>query len=1555
MIGKRVRVSTSVRREDGESDPIPVKRPRVGKGAGEGEESDEEGEEETWNADAFAAKQTMGRERSMTEYFRNEGYEPEGYEPEPEVAPFDVADFFPAVDPTRQTDAEMHANRKAWVDDENLTLIREEGTDRMWLYDKDAIEVLGIMRGQAHDGYRSRDYYLYDRQKLKPVRWTRESLEASEFASCPGRAPSCEGYGDKQQRLELFLLKKSYGVDQAKGLATRDRLSIYLTGVNRTGESVCLTVRGFSPYLYVRVPQTWKRGGDIRAIAYAQNLVTLLSSAMSRNLTYQLKRKGGEFMRRRLGNLDCAKEPVLGWNYCRNWKDIYTCKGREALDDFVRIDFAHPALIVEARRLLDQPAGADGRPYSAWYWDPNGRDRRKRGVNNVCLPEGGVFAVYEGNVDYVNRFLIDAELKSSSWIALDAGAHHPVPEERRVTSAHYEFECRWSDVRMVRPDERFHGAGEDVAVICETQPAIMVGSFDYEMVPNETMQFPTPVNEPIVQASYHAYRETTGEHHRYLFCVGDLEKPDKPPPPDVDMEDMMEVDQGEGQVEGEGEDEMDRVKVYSYETEREMLIKLCEFKQVMGAQLLSGWNSNNYDLPYLVNRCRVLGLSCADNLGLMADRRVTWRSTKTNHGTMKTSVNIAGVVSYDLMYHIRELKQSFKSSALAYACEELLKISKLEFSYSLIRRYQKTATGRYYLAAYCNRDVEVLVQMIRKEKTLIVMLEESAKTNTPIQELRDRGSLYKIFMTLLTGAREHAMELFGAPAVYPVVEAKESGYKGATVLDPTTGYYRDCIVGVVDFASLYPSCMRAHNLCFTTILAEETITRLGLVEGRDYTRAPNIVAIDPETQKITYGDNSGNPAFATEAYQRGLVPLIETILFFGRKCTKRQMGAVFKVLKFMARAAEGCRDRYRELLEKHYTPAMRASAHDWRSKDRDEQLAYVLRRELALLSRSTASMAEIVERLQFENDWLDARQLAEKIIMNSIYGFFGCAKSKVALLELAFTITCLGRWDIAITSRYTYKYINREHGYPFDAIPVYGDTDSVFMKYVFPKRWTVDPAWPELGPRFEAPPLRVQASTVLQYGPVIQDELNRYYERKIGNKIINVEFEKMYWYLLLAGKKCYAGLLEDNGGHKYVDIKGLKSKRRDCSKVLNDAQRAVIAGITCGDVESAMEAAYSCLLRLQRHEVPLYELRQSCSISKYPEEYSPMTAGPAVAIKNQERTGKRALPGDRISYVITTCTEPIEPERDTPEQALEKRRKRLAKAPKELSHTLCFGKDGKLQLGRGMVPVKGPPKAPAEKGKNPYKLMRFARKREVAEDTLYAIRNGLTYDERHYVESAWKNFAKLLKHCLPGGEDALRDRLLRTPEMRAAKSMADVHYGQLETLEIRIEVLEQENTEEARQEIAMLRERIAKLQHGRLTKEFQRQVKSSCSLCDRNLSRQDVRELGADRLFADLVGGARVTLYCRACIDKGLAANGHRAVKERLQGLESTYDGLYQKCVTCTKRSGITDAETIRSTIERCEALDCSTLFERITTTFEVQKCTKELRNNMLENCTSLC
>ena len=62
------------------------------------------------------------------------------------------------------------------------------------------------------------------------------------------------------------------------------------------------------------------------------------------------------------------------------------------------------------------------------------------------------------------------------------------------------------------------------------------------------------------------------------------------------------------------------------------------------------------------------------------------------------------------------------------------------------------------------------------------------------------------------------------------MEAPEQGYEGATVLDAEKGAYYTPITAL-DFASLYPSIMMAHNLCYSTLMDTH---KYGNIPGIEY-------------------------------------------------------------------------------------------------------------------------------------------------------------------------------------------------------------------------------------------------------------------------------------------------------------------------------------------------------------------------------------------------------------------------------------------------------------------------------------------------------------------------------------------------------------------------------------------------------------------------------------------------------------------------------------------------------------------------------------------------
>ena len=106
-------------------------------------------------------------------------------------------------------------------------------------------------------------------------------------------------------------------------------------------------------------------------------------------------------------------------------------------------------------------------------------------------------------------------------------------------------------------------------------------------------------------------------------------------------------------------------------------------------------------------------------------------------------------------------------------------------------------------------------------------------TGVPFNYLLARGQSIKVLSQLFRKAND---EGYVIPALRG--EGTDEQYEGATVIEPKKGYY-DVPIATLDFSSLYPSIMMAHNLCYTTLLNRDTIERLKLQLGVDYIRTPN--------------------------------------------------------------------------------------------------------------------------------------------------------------------------------------------------------------------------------------------------------------------------------------------------------------------------------------------------------------------------------------------------------------------------------------------------------------------------------------------------------------------------------------------------------------------------------------------------------------------------------------------------------------------------------------------------------------------------------------------
>merc|ERR1719145_194665 len=180
-----------------------------------------------------------------------------------------------------------------------------------------------------------------------------------------------------------------------------------------------------------------------------------------------------------------------------------------------------------------------------------------------------------------------------------------------------------------------------------------------------------------------------------------------------------------------------------------------------------------------------------------------------------TEVTIEGRVQFDMIVVI-QAEHKLRSYSLNAVSAEFLGEQKEDVHHSMIGDLFKTsAETRRRLAVYCLKDAYLPMQLIDKLLCMYNYVEMARVTGTPINFLLTRGQMIKVVSQLLRKARQLQF-------VMPTLRSEKSDdkYEGATVLEPLCAYY-DKPIATLDFASLYPSIMMAHNLCYTTLVPAE--------------------------------------------------------------------------------------------------------------------------------------------------------------------------------------------------------------------------------------------------------------------------------------------------------------------------------------------------------------------------------------------------------------------------------------------------------------------------------------------------------------------------------------------------------------------------------------------------------------------------------------------------------------------------------------------------------------------------------------------------------------
>jgi DNA polymerase I len=370
---------------------------------------------------------------------------------------------------------------------------------------------------------------------------------------------------------------------------------------------------------------------------------------------------------------------------------------------------------------------------------------------------------YEADILFPNRFLIDK----------DVGGGVEVPARRldddRLQVHHAE----------VRP--------------AEVDADLRVNTFDIEV--DDRRGFPEDGEEPIVCLTSHdSYRD------EYVLWV--WEGPDATvAPPDALP--------GYDQIGDEA-----RVEVRSFPTEERMLDDFLGYVETTDPDVLTGWNFEEFDAPYLLDRLELLDPDADESLAAERLSRVdeVWRGGWGGP-------DVKGRVVFDLLYAYKRTQFTELESYRLDAVAELeLDVGKERYSGDIGDLWEDEPER---LLEYNLRDVELCVEIDRKQAVVAFWDEVRRFVGCLLEDAPTPGDAVDVYV-LHNAHGRFALPTKGQQA------AEE--FEGGAVFEPVTGVREN--VTVLDLKSLYPMCMVTINASPETKVDPETY------DGETY-RAPN--------------------------------------------------------------------------------------------------------------------------------------------------------------------------------------------------------------------------------------------------------------------------------------------------------------------------------------------------------------------------------------------------------------------------------------------------------------------------------------------------------------------------------------------------------------------------------------------------------------------------------------------------------------------------------------------------------------------------------------------
>ena len=335
------------------------------------------------------------------------------------------------------------------------------------------------------------------------------------------------------------------------------------------------------------------------------------------------------------------------------------------------------------------------------------------------------------------------------------------------------------------------------------------------------------------------------------------------------------------------------VVIYACDTEEEVLATFALLVRQHDPDFVVAYNGVNFDNPFMARRAELLQVDDFWYLSRTPTRPCRLREQKLSSGGRGDNklryFAFLGRANLDqYVFFSVEFTQE-PSTKLDHFARKILNDQKKPMDYSeIVPCWKEGPGGRGRIANYCLHDCVLLSDLDDACKITLGTCVMAHTVDVLFEQVYFRGQQLRFVAQLRRRARER-VDVTGFPQLMNEPEGGFlvnlfSKFKGATVNDPEPGFYRTPVV-VLDWASLYPSIMKAANLSHDSLVYDPELQRRADVE--------RIVVSDTECYY-----------FVRKQTHQGILPEMLEVLQAKRSEAKKEMKKQTLISKDAALSAE---------------------------------------------------------------------------------------------------------------------------------------------------------------------------------------------------------------------------------------------------------------------------------------------------------------------------------------------------------------------------------------------------------------------------------------------------------------------------------------------------------------------------------------------------------------------------------------------------------------------------------------------------------------------------